>query len=79
MLKQAGYHTACIGKWHVGLNFHDSDGNPTTVEQDVDFSRPVTGGPADLGFDYAFFNAGCCWCVRAVGRHDGRRLEDGGC
>ncbi len=26
---------------------------------DVDFTKPVQGGPADLGFDYAWFTAAC--------------------
>ena len=29
----------------------------------IDFSRPVAGGPEDLGFDYAWYNAGCGTCA----------------
>ena len=59
MLKQKNYTTACIGKWHVGARFHTQDGTPTSREKLVDFSRPITGGPCALGFDYAWWNAGC--------------------
>jgi len=34
------------------------DGDPEKG-MDVDFTKPVHGGPADLGFDYAWFTAAC--------------------
>ncbi len=43
MLKKAGYNTAVIGKWHLGLG----DGN-------VNWNEPVTPGPREIGFDYSF-------------------------
>lgn len=45
MLKSKGYKTACIGKWHLGLDWHWNDDR-------VDFSQPFGGGPNELGFDY---------------------------
>ena len=62
-LKKNGYSTACIGKWHLGLGWHTKDGRELTIEgQDwegdvlkhIDYTRPVTDGPNDHGFDYSF-------------------------
>jgi len=57
MLKQKGYQTACIGKWHLGRNWPTIDNKPPVNkrgENNIDFSRPITGGPVDVGFDYYF-------------------------
>jgi arylsulfatase A-like enzyme len=53
-LKGHGYSTACIGKWHLGLDWHDADGELTTDENSVDFGRPVGNGPTTFGFDYFY-------------------------
>ena len=50
LLKKHGYTTACIGKWHLGLGWQYHPDHPDSV----DFSRPITGGPNALGFDYFF-------------------------
>ncbi|MHC4243989.1 MAG: sulfatase-like hydrolase/transferase [Planctomycetota bacterium] len=44
MLKQYGYATACIGKWHLGL------GN----DKKTDYDKPLVPGPNALGFDYFY-------------------------
>lgn len=49
MLKQHGYATACIGKWHLGMNW--VDGKPGTEKQ-VPVGARITDGPNALGFDY---------------------------
>ena len=51
-LKRHGYHTACVGKWHLGLGLPTTDGKPANGKgSNVDFSRPIRGGPTALGFD----------------------------
>lgn len=47
MLRDKGYHTACIGKWHLGMVMPGNKGN-------YDWSKPILHGPLDRGFDYWF-------------------------
>lgn len=50
-LKRQGYRTACIGKWHLGLNWTLKDGEDKCS---VDFTKPVGDGPTARGFDYFY-------------------------
>lgn len=64
MLREQGYSTACVGKWHIGLTFYDKDGqpihngDPESVKR-IDYARRIDGGPIDCGFDQ-FFGTACC-------------------
>ncbi|MEP2775006.1 MAG: arylsulfatase [Luteolibacter sp.] len=55
-LKEQGYSTACIGKWHIGMNLPSADGKPIVGKsaKNVDWKGTITGGPVDLGFDYYY-------------------------
>ncbi len=44
LFKKAGYNTACIGKWHLGLG-----------EGRTDYNTLITPGVRNVGFDYSFY------------------------
>ena len=56
-LRQRGYATACIGKWHLGWDWPTKDSRPASSTDglgNVDFTRPIANGPTTRGFDFYF-------------------------
>ena len=48
LLKSNGYNTACIGKWHLGLDWAKDE-----IDR-VDYTKAIKNGPNVYGFDYFF-------------------------
>ncbi|HAK51244.1 MAG TPA: hypothetical protein DCM54_04985, partial [Gammaproteobacteria bacterium] len=89
LLKDVGYHTAAIGKWHVGLGYStkpdkhiDFDAPlpwPEATreeEESIDFTQPLTGGPTELGFDYFYGTSGCSTAQPPYGFIENDRFVD---
>jgi arylsulfatase A-like enzyme len=54
LLRDQGYTTACIGKWHLGLGWQTQEGTEAANRQTVDFAAPLSHGPHTMGFDHSF-------------------------
>ena len=75
LLKRHGYTTGCVGKWHLGLGWVRKVPDKKPGADNIDYSKPVTHGPNDLGFDYSYIIPASldmppyCWL------QDGRAVE----
>ena len=69
LLREQDYRTACIGKWHLGLDWTLQDGSQPSdhvnfgemvsdqraeIGQQIDYTKRIGGGPLDRGFESYF-------------------------
>lgn len=70
ILRDQGYRTTCIGKWHLGWDWPTLDGTHPNERlpfgenvhdkrwnfglKNIDYTKRITGGPLDCGFDSYF-------------------------
>ena len=62
VLQQAGYQTAVVGKWHLGLGDQGK----------LDWNSEIRPGPREIGFDYSFIMAATGDRVPCVYIEDGK-------
>ena len=59
-LRDHGYHTSCIGKWHLGWEWPGPQKSRMTEvpngQKNLEwhFTKPIAGGPIARGFDYFY-------------------------
>ena len=64
LFKSQGYNTACVGKWHLGMDMPTPDGQGTRLPHDhadrrsylaeIDWSGMIQNGPRSVGFDHFY-------------------------
>ena len=63
MMQRAGYRTAAIGKWHLGLG---------RGKEPINWNQPIIPGPREVGFDFSFIMAATGDRVPCVFVRDGQ-------
>ena len=59
VMQKAGFHTAAIGKWHLGMNMTRREGGKPARDRwdgdgNVDFTKPIADSPITRGFHEYF-------------------------